>query len=555
MPRVIDELTPEEMEAVQRIDEEYRPLIDAAQAKFDAAFSAYSKASAAAKAEKRPLTVEESALGDVMSAAGTEHTEITNKWLEARGEIMGAAEKRAVDAYRGNVNAILSMIKEEVPRHIAITAVFAGTEPTEKERAKEARLARKHKKELEAGIAHNEALLEKTPDDAELRKATDELRELLESGAYKLKSTYDMHFSDDALRAALFDTFKQYLDVLQKAAPDAYQEACAFIESCIAGKKSMFDAVATKAQKEKAIPKVNTKTRRPDTFLTPTDRVSNLAFNYEVSKDNTIFYGGKQVPVAIEKKGSRKKIDTLVSIDFDEMEAQGVEITGSKQLTTFDREVHDAVVTLNVEGENEYITPQMIYQTMTGNPEARLVNRQAELISESTTKMMYSGLFIDASQEAAAYGFDSFKYKGHLLPAEKITASINGTVVECLHILRTPPLYDYANRKKQVGRVSIKLLNTPISKTEETATLQGYLLRRIMTIKNPNNRQSPNIVYDTIYKQLEIEAPTDGALRKKKADVRKKIKTILDYWKKEKFIKDYSENKKGQEMYSITIKP
>ena len=124
-----------------------------------------------------------------------------------------------------------------------------------------------------------------------------------------------------------------------------------------------------------------------------------------------------------------------------------------------------------------------------------------------------------------------------------------------MHILRTPPLYDYANRKKQVGRVSIKLLNTPISKTEETATLQGYLLRRIMTIKNPNNRQSPNIVYDTIYKQLEIEAPTDGALRKKKADVRKKIKTILDYWKKEKFIKDYSENKKGQEIYSVTIKP
>ena len=75
-----------------------------------------------------------------------------------------------------------------------------------------------------------------------------------------------------------------------------------------------------------------------------------------------------------------------------------------------------------------------------------------------------------------------------------------------------------------------------------------------MTIKNPNNRQSPNIVYDTIYKQLKIEAPTDGALRKKKADVRKKIKTILDYWKKEKFIKDYTENKKGQEMYSITIK-
>lgn len=548
MPRVIDELTPEEVEAVKRIDEEYRPLLDAAMAKFQAAFDAYSKASAAAKAEKRPLTMKESALGDAMSAAGTEHTEITNKWLEARGEIMGAAEKRAVDAYRGNVNAILSMIKEEVPRHIAITAVFAGTEPTEKERAKEARLARKHKKELEAGIAHNEALLEKTPDDAELRKATDELRELLESGAYKLKSTYDMHFSDDALRAALYDTFKQYLDVLQKAAPDAYQEACAFIESCIAGKKSMFDAVATKAQKEKEIPVVNVKTRRPEKFLTPVDKVSNNAFG-----GKPVFYSPKLVPVALERKGSKKQIDTMVSINFDEMKAHGVEIYGSKELTTFDREVHDAITTLAIEGENEFITPQMIFQTM-GNPRTNLSPKQAEAISHSITKMMYSRLVIDASKEAAAYGFESFKYNGYLIPAEKVTASLNGNIVECIHLFRVPPLYDYADRKNQVGRVNIKLLDNPnISKTEETLILQGYLLRRILTMKNPGNKQSNNIVYETIYKQLEVSAPSDGALRKKKADVRKKVKTLLDYWKKEKFIKGYTENKKGQEMYSVTI--
>lgn len=547
MPRVIDELTPEEVEAIQRVDEEYRPLIEAAQAKFDAAFSAYTKATAAAKTEKRPLSMKEVALGDAMSAAGTEQTAINEKWLEARGEIMGAAEKRAVDAYRGNVKAILSMIKEEVPRHIAITAVFAGDEPTEKERAKEARLARKHKKELEACIAHNEALLEQTPDDAELKKVTDELRDLLESGAYKLKSTYDMHFSDDALRAALYDTFKQYLDVLQKAAPDAYQEACAFIESCIAGKKSMYDAVATKAQKEKDIPTVNIKTRRPEKFLTPVDKVSNNAFG-----GKPVFYSPKLVSVALERKGSKKQIDTMVSINFDEMKAQGVEIYGSKELTTFDREVHDAITTLAVEGENEFITLQMIFRTM--NPRAKLTPKQTENISHSVTKMMYSLLVIDTSKEAAAYGFESFKYNGYLIPAEKVTASLNGNIVECIHLFRVPPLYDYADRKNQVGRVDIKLLDSPdISKTEETIILQGYLLRRILTMKNPGNKQSNNIVYDTIYKQLEIDAPSDGALRKKKADVRKKVKTLLDYWKKEKFIKGYTENKKGQEMYSVAI--
>ena len=555
MPRIIDELTPEEENEIKRIDEEFRPLLDAAHKKVDEAMNAYTAASARARQEKRPLTVEEAALGDAMTAAGDEQSALNEAWLNARAEITGKAETRIFEAYRGNADAILNMIKEEVPRHIALASIFAGTEPTEKERKKNARLATKHKKELEAGIAHNEALLAERPDDEELQKATEGLRELLKSGAYKLQPMYDLQFSDDALRSNIQASFKQYLEVLQKTAPDAYKEACDFIESCIAGKRSMFDAVATKVQKEEQLPKINTKTRRPDNFLTPTDRVSNLAFNYEIGKENTIFYGGKRVPVAIETRGSKKKIDTLVSIDFDEMEAYGVEITGSKQLTTFDREVHDAIVTLNIEGENEYITPQMIYQTMTGNAAARLVGKQAELISESTTKMMYSGLSIDASQEAAVYGFESFKYKGHLLPAEKITASLNGNIVECLHILRVPPLYDYANRKNQVGRVSIKMLDTPVSKTEETAILQGYLLRRVMTIKNPNNKQSNNVLYDTIYKQLEISAPSDGALRKKKADVRKKVKAILDYWKAQAFIKDYTENKKGQEMYSVTIKP
>ncbi len=548
MPVIIDELTPKEQEEIKRIDEKYEPLLDASRKKMIATMDAYHSASNAAISEKRPLTQKEIALGDEMNNVNEAYTELHEKWLTARGEIIGAAEKRAVDAYRGNVDAILNMIKEEVPRHIAITSAFAGDEPTEKEREKEARLARKHKKELESGIAHNEALLAADPDNTELKKVTNELRELLESGAYKLTSTYDMYFSDDALRAALYDTFKQYLDVLQKAASDEYQEACAFIESCIAGKKSMYAAVATKTQKKKEIPTVNIKTRRPEKFITPVDKVSNKAFGGE-----PVFYSDKLIPVALERKGSKKPINTMVSINFDEIKAQGVEIYGSKELTTYDREVHDAIVTLAVEGENEFITPQMIFQTM-GNPRTTLSPRQAESISHSVTKMMYSRLVIDASKEASSYGFESFKYNGYLIPAEKVTASLNGNIVECIHLFRVPPLYDYADRKNQIGRVNIKLLDNPnISKTEETLVLQGYLLRRILTMKNPGNKQSNNIVYDTIYKQLEVSAPNDGALRKKKADVRKKMKTLLDYWKKEKFIKDYSENKKGQEMYSVTI--
>lgn len=137
--------------------------------------------------------------------------------------------------------------------------------------------------------------------------------------------------------------------------------------------------------------------------------------------------------------------------------------------------------------------------------------------------------------------------------AERVTASINGTVVECVHLFRTPPLYEYASRKNQIGRVDIKLLNSPINKSEEVITLQGYLTRRVLAMKN--GRLSPTIIYETIYKQLDVSAASDGALRKKKAKVREQAKKILDYWKAQHFITGYSENSRGKEIYSVTIKP
>lgn len=283
----------------------------------------------------------------------------------------------------------------------------------------------------------------------------------------------------------------------------------------------------------------------PASFVTPTDKVSSLAFNNDLT--------GTQIQqLAMERRGSKKRITTLASIDFDKLNG-AVQIKSRKELTAYDREVHDAIITLFVDGGNEYITPQMIYQVMTGNPDAYLNPKQAEAISESITKCMYSRLIIDASEEAKAYGFDSFKYDGSLISGERVTATLNGTVAECLRLLRKPVLYEYAEKKSQIGRFDIKLLNSPINKTEEIITLQGYLYRRILSMKGSSNL-SKTIVYDTVYNQIEITAASDGALRKKKSKVRNQIKTILDYWKKENFIAGYVENKRGTTIYSVTIR-
>lgn len=287
------------------------------------------------------------------------------------------------------------------------------------------------------------------------------------------------------------------------------------------------------------------KTKYPENYIAPTDKVSNLAFAGELMS-------GQIQQLAMERRGSKKQITTLASIDFDNLNGT-VQIRGRKELTAYDREVHDAIITLFVDGGNEYITPQMIYKVMTGNPEAKLNPKQAEAISDSITKCMYSRLIIDAGEEAKAYGFDSFKYDGSLISGERVTATLNGNVLECLRILRPPVLYEYANKKNQIGRFAIKLLNSPINKTEEIITLQGYLYRRILSMKGSSNL-SKTIVYETVYNQINVTAASDGALRKKKSKVRGQIKDMLDYWKKENFISGYCENRRGQEVYSVTIR-
>lgn len=288
------------------------------------------------------------------------------------------------------------------------------------------------------------------------------------------------------------------------------------------------------------------KTKSPKAWVTPVDKVSNLAFDGEGS----LYHPDKLIGVEISNRKSKKEILSMVSLNFDD---DAVEIKGKRELTPYDREVHDAAVTLFVDGKNEYLTPRMIYRAMTGNAEAPLNPKQKEAITNSLSKLMYSRLIIKASEdECKAYGFDKFTYEGTVLQAEKATATINGNVAEVYHLLKEPVLYSYAAKKNQIGRLDIKLLNSPVNKNEENIALQSYLYRRILAIKK-SRKLSPTIVYDTVYKQIDVHAKSDGALRKKKVKVRGTVKKILDYWIQEGFIKGYVENSVKNKIISINI--
>ena len=341
-----------------------------------------------------------------------------------------------------------------------------------------------------------------------------------------------------------------------KEDPESTSAIRAIVLDCIAsspytsnrGRKGGFvnESAAPGAIVHKPVAGTNIPTKAPKTWLTPVDKVSNIAFDGSGSLYNT-----KLVGVDISSRKTKKEILSMVSLDYSD---KTISISGRKELTPYDREVHDALVTLYVDGENDYITPQMIYRAMTGNPDARLTAKQQEAISNSLSKLLYSRLVIKASkEECEAYGFDKFSYEGTVIQGEKVTATLNGNVLEVYHLLKEPVLYTYAEKKSQIGRLDIKLLNSPVNKNEENITLQSYLYRRILAIKG-SGKLSPTIVYDTVYKQIELTAASDGALRKKKLKVRNTIKQILDYWKQQGFITGYVENNRKTEIVSVTIR-
>jgi len=293
-------------------------------------------------------------------------------------------------------------------------------------------------------------------------------------------------------------------------------------------------------QKKLNPPQISTKTVFPRELVLSTDKVTQKVFSGKLDSNESF-------SVITGRKGN-KEISALLSIDFDDL---GKDVL----LEPFDKAVHAAVGSLYDAG-NEYMTPQMIFKVQSGNKKSKITENNFHEISKSVQKCIDTKIELDASAEAAAYGFDKAKatYYGQLLMADRMKiVELNGEVVEAIHVYRKPILYEYAEMKNQVARIDLSLLDTPLNKTNEVLILQDYLLRRISAMKNPKSKLDKTILYKTIFEQIKIEAETDGALRKKKTKIRSQVRDMLDYWKEHNFIKNYTETKRGSGYYSINI--
>ena len=254
---------------------------------------------------------------------------------------------------------------------------------------------------------------------------------------------------------------------------------------------------------------------------------------------------------------NKKDVSTKVMLAFD---SNHIQLSGHEKYTPYDREVYDGVVTL-YEAGNSIITPPMVYRAMNGLSETEYVSSQSvTAVTKSLDKSRFIRTTIDYTEEAKLYNKNIQKshYDGYLLAATKITVKVSGNEQEAYKLISKPILYEYAQISGQIITVPAKLLQTKdaLRSTDEVIVIRGFLLRQIEWIKNEKATRSANITYKSIYEELEITKDIYKAdmYKKKTHATRVHVKTILEEWKRQGYLKDYEEYKERKTLKGVYIK-
>lgn len=242
-----------------------------------------------------------------------------------------------------------------------------------------------------------------------------------------------------------------------------------------------------------------------------------------------------QIKLAIkaESAASKKPVNIYYAVNFDDLG-----ITTSRRLTAFDKRVYIAVAALYKAG-NKIMTCSQIHQAM--GYSTRPAKTDIEKIKNSVLKMSGTRVFLDNREEISkgGYNYPPVVIDGPLLPIfHRHDCIINGQAVpEAFAPVCDPPIVDFARGRKQIIQVDRKLLETPISKTDQNLQIEDYLIERVARAKN--QKQPPKILFSTLYEKAHV---TTQKQQKRAID---KAKTIMEHYQKNGFIAAFEVEKDG----------
>ncbi len=232
---------------------------------------------------------------------------------------------------------------------------------------------------------------------------------------------------------------------------------------------------------------------------------------------------------------SAKKADVIYTINFSEI---GNELSITKRLEPFDKRVYMAIAALYKAG-NTTVSLGQIYHAMGNNGTPGLNDKTA--INNSITKMRRAMIFLNNKKEVDVYkNRVPFEYEDYLLPCKIIRAFVNGQITDsAVRLYDEPPVIRFARERNQITTIPRSLLDTPLNKTRQNILIEDYLIDRISHMKNTKSKLSNKILYKTIFENTEIKTA------KQQGRAKNKIRQLLDFYKKQAFIKDYREGSDG----------
>lgn len=246
----------------------------------------------------------------------------------------------------------------------------------------------------------------------------------------------------------------------------------------------------------------------------------------------------------------------VVSLDPDELE----KMSNNMEFTYFDKSVFDAICSLLMVG-NKAMSLSMIARAMLGkkspyHPGSELL----EEIDKSINKLERIKISIDMSEEIARFNqlknedVSKAVLKSRFFECRRLDTVIKGNAVDVIMFTQEPILLKYAKKRAQLSSINNSLLDTPTKKTKNLITIQSYLLQRINMLKL--NKKLPQcIMFKSIYSLFDDDVVnmSDRAIKDLYVRARKAVLSILEFWKKEGFIKNYSLTTKGRSYYKIDI--
>lgn len=277
--------------------------------------------------------------------------------------------------------------------------------------------------------------------------------------------------------------------------------------------------LSTQDQTRQNAPRVVAKRTKETVY--PLDKVSLTIWN-DMDSDSL-----SEMIIGTEKRGSQQEANILVNLNFDELETF---FPAVKRLTAYDKRVYIAVGSLYRAG-NRIVSATQIYHALGfgGVPSAASLKR----LNDSLTKMGMIRLFLDNTQETIVNrGYPLFKYDAQLLPFERLSAYINGKYCDsAIHVLKTPPLLEFSEERKQIISLPMKVLGVPLNHTDSELLLENYFLDAVARIKSSHRNRK--VLFDTLFSACKSEGKKD------RHNIRKKAEAILTHYVKVGFISGF----------------